>query len=78
MSRWDVPAEPYPPVPPGTKARQLDGPVDPPSRDRPTGSRKPRRNPGDPSCDACAHSEAGYCDEHREYHHAYDPLAGLA
>jgi hypothetical protein len=31
MGRFDKPAEPYPPPGPGTKARMLDGPVDPPS-----------------------------------------------
>jgi hypothetical protein len=30
VARWDRDPEPYPPLQPGTKVRQLDGPVAPP------------------------------------------------
>jgi hypothetical protein len=77
VARWDnVAPGPYPDDA-GVRARQLDGPVDPPSRDRPPGRKRPRRDPGDPSCEACVNSATGSCEAHREFYFEYDPMDSL-
>lgn len=77
MPRWDnVTPGPYPDDA-GVRTRLVGGPVDPPSRERAPGRPKQRRDPGDPSCEACVSSPTGHCEAHREYHHEYDPLASL-
>jgi hypothetical protein len=64
--RWDRLAQPYPDEA-GLRARFLPGPVDPPDGEEP----RPlwvtaRRDPGDPSCQACVGSPTGFCAEHPE------------
>jgi hypothetical protein len=75
--RWNREPDPYPDHR-GVRARDLPGPVGPPSRDRPPGKPKRRKSPGDPACDRCLWSEHGCCPEHREFYAETDPLRGIA
>jgi hypothetical protein len=77
MSRWqDREPDPYPPPAPGEKARMLPDPVGPPDAppERPL---RERLHPGDPACPACREHADRCCGEHRDYYHAYDPVASL-
>jgi hypothetical protein len=72
MPGWKDPrVRPYPDRP-GVSSMPAGNPT------APAPVRKTRKSPGLPStCAKCRNTRRGYCQEHRDDHESYDPVANL-